>query len=68
MTPDPDTIQPGAPEEMPADSPPQEAPVQDPGEIEPIQPDIDQPGRGPDEMPPDSFPSPDEMPTPDAMS
>ena len=50
--PSPDTIEPGAPDEMPADSPPSEAPMQEPDEIEPVQPDYDQPDSAPLETPP----------------
>lgn len=52
-TPNPDTVEPAAP---PIETPP---PINDPiepaspPETEPPAPDIDQPGRGPDEVPPE---------------
>tara|TARA_R110002072_G_scaffold162846_1_gene315092 strand:- start:5331 stop:5495 length:165 start_codon:yes stop_codon:yes gene_type:complete len=48
--PAPDTIDPGAPNEMPPSSPPNEAPMREPPEIEPPRPDIDNPGTNPDEI------------------
>lgn len=53
--PDPDTIDPGAPQEMPGSPSPSEAPVQDPPGFAPPAPDIDNPGQTPPEtpMPPD---------------
>ena len=50
--PSPDTIDPGAPQEMPPDSPPNEAPMKEPPGVEPVSPDYDNPGRGPIETPP----------------
>ncbi len=50
--PNPDTIDPGAPSEVPAESPPSETPFDEPDEIEPVQPDYDQPDRTPLETPP----------------
>ena len=50
--PDPDFIDPGAPSEVPAESPPAETPFDEPNEIEPVQPDYDQPDRAPLETPP----------------
>lgn len=50
--PDPDFIDPGAPLEMPPDNLPDEAPMQEPPGVEPVQPDHDNPGRGPIETPP----------------
>lgn len=50
--PSPDTIQPGAPDEFPSQSPPNEAPMQEPDEIQPVQPDFDQPDRSIPETPP----------------
>lgn len=50
--PDPDTIEPDAPPEIPADSPPAEEPMEDPPGIEPVQPDFDRPDRSPVEAPP----------------
>jgi hypothetical protein len=47
----PDTIEPQSPDEAPAGPDPVETPMQEPPEITPNQPDIDQPGRGPDEIP-----------------
>ncbi len=49
--PHPDTINPQSPPETPAAPTPSEAPVREPPEIAPTSPDIDEPGRGPDEMP-----------------
>ncbi|QDH35793.1 hypothetical protein [Porphyrobacter sp. YT40] len=53
-TPNPDTIQPDvAPVETPPPSEPVPIPAEpSPPETEPTPPDIDQPGRGPDELPP----------------
>lgn len=48
--PDPDTINPGAPPEMPPSSPPDETPMEESPSIEPVQPDYDEPDRGPDEI------------------
>lgn len=50
--PNPDTIDLGAPSEVPAESPPSETPFDEPDEIEPVQPDYDQPDRTPLETPP----------------
>ena len=52
--PKPDTIEPQAPPERPAQPPPQEDPAGQPPEIpgNPGGGDIDEPGRGPDEVPP----------------
>ena len=50
--PNPDTIDPGAPSEVPAESPPSETPFDEPDEIERVQPDYDQPDRTPLETPP----------------
>ena len=50
--PTPDTIEPGAPQEMPSDPSPAESPVQDPPGFEPPQPDTDNPDRGIPETPP----------------
>ena len=53
--PGPDTIDPGAPQEMPGEPAPFEEPMQDPPGIEPPAPDVDNPGQTPFEnpMPPD---------------
>ncbi|MBU0668710.1 MAG: hypothetical protein KKE77_08885 [Alphaproteobacteria bacterium] len=48
--PSPDTIDPGAPSELPIDNPPLEEPMREPDEIEPVQPDTDNPGANPDEI------------------
>jgi len=56
--PPPDRIDPRSPPERPAQTPIPERPHPARPEITPEQPDIDQPGRGPDEMPAIS-PSPD---------
>ena len=52
--PEPDTVEPAAP---PVETPPPTEPTPQidptPPEIEPDQPDIDEPGRGPDELPPE---------------
>ena len=50
--PNPDTINPGAPNEVPGESPPSETPFEEPDEIEPVQPDYDEPDRTPLETPP----------------
>ena len=50
--PNPDTINPGSPDEMPPASPPNEAPMEEPPGFEPPQPDIDTLDRGPLETPP----------------
>ncbi|MFN4114064.1 MAG: hypothetical protein ACK4GD_09000 [Sphingomonadaceae bacterium] len=50
--PPPDTIEPISPPETPAFPTPDETPERLPGEIQPPGPDIDNPGRGPDETPP----------------
>jgi hypothetical protein len=50
--PPPDTIDPQSPSEVPVESPPSETPFVEPPEIEPATPDIDEPDRGPDELPP----------------
>ena len=50
--PNPDTIDPGAPSDVPAESPPSETPFDEPDEIEPVQPDYDEPDRTPLETPP----------------
>jgi hypothetical protein len=49
--PHPDTINPQSPPETPAAPSPSEAPVREPPEVSPTSPDIDEPGRGPDELP-----------------
>lgn len=49
--PHPDTIEPQSPPETPSPSAPNEAPMREPPEVSPTSPDIDEPGRGPDEMP-----------------
>ncbi len=49
--PHPDTIEPQSPPETPSPGAPNEAPMREPPEVEPTSPDIDEPGRGPDEMP-----------------
>lgn len=49
--PHPDTINPQSPPEAPVDPTPSEAPFREPPEVTPQSPDIDEPGRGPDEMP-----------------
>ena len=50
--PAPDTIQPQSPPEVPGDPGPIESPGTEPPGFEPPGPDIDQPGRGPSEVPP----------------
>jgi len=49
--PPPDTINPQSPPETPASDPPQETPFREPPEFTPDTPNIDEPGRGPDELP-----------------
>ena len=51
-TPEPDTVEPAAPP-METPPPPIEPIEPSPPEIEPTSPDIDEPGRGPDELPPE---------------
>jgi hypothetical protein len=52
--PPPDIIEPQSPPETPPLEHPEETPFQEPLEIPPDgpSPDIDEPGRGPDELPP----------------
>lgn len=50
-TPRPDRIEPQTPNELPITDPPAEYPVHQPPEIDPMQPDVIEPGRGPDELP-----------------
>lgn len=60
--PHPDTINPQSPPETPATPNPSEAPMREPPEVQPESPDIDEPGRGPDEMPAtDSAPDADDL-------
>lgn len=52
----PDTIDPQSPQEAPAVTEPVEQPVPSEPMYDPDGGDIDQPGRGPDEVPPDQIP------------
>lgn len=56
--PQPDTINPQSPPEMPPNAPVPEQPFEEPPEIVPDTPDVDEPGQGPDELP-DIPPNPD---------
>ncbi|WP_324828315.1 hypothetical protein [Qipengyuania zhejiangensis] len=49
--PEPDIITPGSPDEYPQTAPPNEAPMTEPPGVDPVQPDFDDPGRGPEETP-----------------
>lgn len=48
--PPPDVIEPQSPDELPPMETPDEAPDYSPPEIQPDVPNIDEPGRGPDEV------------------
>ncbi len=50
-TPQPDTIEPQSPQEVPSTSPAPEQPMQHPDEFTPLQPDTVQPDSAPNEVP-----------------
>jgi hypothetical protein len=49
--PKPDTIDPQSPPETPPAERPGETPFQEPPEVMPVGPDVDNPDRGPEELP-----------------
>jgi hypothetical protein len=49
--PPPDVIEPQSPAELPQIDTPDETPFREPPEITPDTPNVDEPGRGPDELP-----------------
>ena len=51
QNPRPDRIEPFSPPETPPQQEPSEQPFQEPPEFQPLQPDIDQPDFGPNEVP-----------------